>query len=122
MSYFTDDELKCKSTGVLKLAPGFLNRLNELREAWGRPMIVNSCCRSAEYNRQVDGKPDSWHIYDHSDRDGTCAIDIKMIDSEKRGLLVSLAWEKGWTVGVAKTFLHLDRRVDFGRRQVMFLY
>lgn len=38
------------------------NVLDPLREAWGRPLYVNSGYRSAELNRRVGGKPSSQHL------------------------------------------------------------
>lgn len=126
MKYFTDDELQCPGSGIIWLADGFAEKLVELREAWGKPMHVNSCCRSLKHNTAIGGHPNSAHVYDHPDRSftGTYAIDIRCIDSANRADLVQLALSKGWCIGINKTFLHLDRRLDYlpGYQQVIFLY
>lgn len=127
MEYFTDDELACKSTGIVKLAPGFMDALNALRGAFGEPMHVNSCCRSAAHNAAIGGNPHSLHVYDNPywPTGGTCAIDIKAIDPEYRTRLARCALMAGWSVGIniPKGFLHLDRRSDYIKKpQLLFLY
>lgn len=124
-SYFQYSELACKATGIVKLAPGFAAKLNQLREKWGRPMIVNSCCRSKLHNDEIKANPRSFHIYDypHYQTKGSCAIDIKIKDPHLRGKLASLAWSCGWSIGINKNFIHLDRRTDYTKlKQTLFLY
>ena len=123
---FTFHELMCKGTGKMELAPGFANKLIELRETWDKPMIVNSCCRSFVHNAKIGCNPKSLHVYDTPfwPTGGTCAIDIAMKDSIQRAALVKLALEMGWWAGINETFVHLDRRIDFGiaDRPGIFLY
>lgn len=109
--YFTDKEIACKSTGVVKLDPLFDSKLYELRKKLNLPMNVNSCCRSREHNTRVGGKPKSFHIYDYPQwmgLDGCAAIDVGYSDITYRNALARLAWESGWRIGFNKTFLHLD--------------
>lgn len=115
-TYFTEAELACKSTGKVKLAPGFADKLLELRIKWDKPMVVNSCCRSKAHNIAVRGNERSLHVYDfpYWPTQGTCAVDIAISDPSRRAGLTALALSLGWWVGVNETFLHLDRRVDFG--------
>jgi hypothetical protein len=126
MKYFSKLELACKGSGIVLLAEGFEDKLVELREAYARPMYVNSCCRSLAHNITVGGHPKSSHIYDHPKREfkGTYGIDIRMKNSADRAELILLALQLGWCVGVNKTFLHLDRRRDYFPTypQVVFLY
>ena len=123
--YFTAKELACKATGKIVLAPGFDDKLVELRAKFNQLMTVTSCCRSKEYNRQIGGSPSSFHIYDqpHYPTGGTCAIDIAVNDGLTRGKLIHLAWDLGWSIGINKSFIHLDRRVDYtGLKQTTFFY
>lgn len=126
LTYFTEDELRCNGSGQFVLADGFGERLDELRKAYNFPMVVTSCCRSFEYNKQIGGHPNSSHVFDHPQRSfkGTYGIDIYMNDGYRRGLLIRNALELGWCVGVAKTFIHLDRRCDYFPEypQVVFTY
>ena len=119
---FTRDELKCNGSGLLILAPGFGQALQGLRDAYGKPMTVTSCCRSKSHNRNVGGHPRSLHICDFPPRDtgGTCAIDVVVSDREE---LIQLAWDRGWSVGIHSQFVHLDLRTEYANlRQLRFEY
>lgn len=120
--YFSDDELKCKESGVVKLDPHFSRALLMYRESLGFPLYVNSCCRSIRHNDSVGGAPRSYHLFEgvNDGRQGTLAIDLHVKDSVKRAIMVKEALIYGWSVGVYKTFIHIDRRVDVGAQQIMF--
>lgn len=123
--YFTDDELKCKGSSVLKLDPIFDKKLTELREVFGQPMIVNSCCRSATYNAKVGGVPGSFHVYDSTvhKTNGTCAIDIKRQSKEYDDNLIRTAWAQNWSIGLHPAFIHLDCRADVvNSKKLVFKY
>lgn len=116
---FTHEELASDDETV-RLAPGFQNALLDLRLTFGRPMRVNSCCRTPEHNKRVGGASSSFHLTSGNPLclQGTCAIDIVVPDGSYRYLLLNKAIQAGWSVGVYKTFLHLDRRSDFGHPPV----
>lgn len=123
--YFTHQELACRSTGVVKLDPQFVIYLLELRVAYARPMMVNSCCRSKAYNAEIGGHERSLHVYNfpHHDVDGTAAIDVSWsANPGDRVDFLRTALEMGWSVGVAMGFLHLDRRDIAGLPQQTFGY
>lgn len=124
MRHFTHKELQSPDTHTVKIPDGFGDDLDALREAWGKPMKINSGCRSTQHNKMVGGKDGSYHIYDNPARPaGACAVDVSMFDSAERGSFVALAWSLGWSCGIAKTFIHVDQRTKYyGTRQVMFLY
>lgn len=122
--YFTYDELKCKGTGVLQLAPGFLGELLWLRQLHDRPMVVTSCCRSPEHNVEIGGNPRSLHmtVNDHWNTGGTMAVDILDRSEEERIELMMLARDLGWSVGFGNGFLHLDKRIQIGLPRTDFDY
>jgi len=127
MPNFTSAELQCKGSGKMILAPGFAQALQGLRDVFGRPMKVNSCCRSKDHNNAVGGHPRSLHICDrpYYGTSGTCAIDIGIteVDTELREELAELAWERGWSIGYNPRFLHLDLRTEYaGLPQRRFTY
>ena len=72
---FSPAEIACRGTGQLKLNPEALDRLQALRDALGKPLIVLSAYRSHEHNRAVGGAPRSKHM------DGT-AFDISMANHD----------------------------------------
>lgn len=123
--YFSNEELRCHSTGKIVLAEGFISKLTDLRTKFGKPMPISSCCRSAEYNKKIGGDPDSFHIYDTPRHGftGTCAVDVDIDDHTEKGDLFALAWQLGWSIGFNNNFLHLDRRSDYtDLKQIVFGY
>lgn len=122
---FTADELRCQSSGKLRLADGFAEALRDLRMAVDEPMVVNSCCRSAEHNQRVGGHPRSLHVCDEPAHPtgGTCAIDIAAEEPAYRARVIGVALEEQWSVGIHPKFIHLDLRAEIlGLPQVVFLY
>lgn len=122
---FTRRELQCKGTGIVRLAPGFADELRDLRLAFNEPMIVASACRTADHNQSVGGHPRSLHVCDEPywPTGGCCAIDIRTTDAAYRARLVKLALEMGWSGGVHRSFVHLDRRTQYaGLPQGVFPY
>ncbi len=117
---FTLDELACRHCGEIKLAEGFAAQLKLLRTAYGKPIHATSCCRCPEYNVKVGGHIRSMHLTREGRTQGTCAIDVQVSDP---AVLVRLALGLGWSVGVSKTFIHLDRRSEYSKLpQMVFGY
>jgi len=120
ISYTFDREsLRCKGSGLLILAPGFLLAFGALSLALRREdgrsfgtLRISSGCRSREYNAKIGGHPRSLHICDFPARDtgGCCAVDILGSDPEFQRKLRAVAWDLGWSIGEAKTFTHVDLR------------
>ena len=97
---------KCKRKNV-KVDCLLLFKLEMLRiELGNEPIYINSGNRCPEYNRSIDGFPDSAHI---PNPDGEAA-DIKMLDWEP--IEIGLAAEKigGMRIGIGDNFVHLDIR------------
>lgn len=121
--YFKKQELECKKCcGEVKLADGFADKLNILREAFNQPMIVNSACRCEKKNKSVGGAANSYHLLNNRFSNGTCAVDIARRNYAYDTALIKTAIELGWSIGVAKTFIHLDRRSDYGQPNVLYIY
>lgn len=125
-AYFSDKELACRDTGVVKLNPIFDSKLLQLRNNMNEPMQVNSCCRSQARNEKVGGAKRSFHLYDDTGfpTGGTCAIDIKRSVYNSYNIkLVEKAWELGFSIGVHPSFFHFDIRSDVtDKPQIVFSY
>jgi zinc D-Ala-D-Ala carboxypeptidase len=125
--HFSKAELQCKcGCGLAQFHPGFLDHLETLRRAYGRPMRLTSACRCAAHNAKVSPQAPirSLHIGDRETRpghNGTLAVDVA-VTGEGKGDLFALAWRHGWSVGWNRAFLHLDRRSDIGMPQTTFEY
>jgi hypothetical protein len=117
---FSAAELGSKDDGTVRLAHGFAHKLLDLRLTFAKPMKVNSCCRTPAHNAAVGGAKNSYHLTEGNASKGTCAIDIAILDDEYRHRLVRMATDLGWSVGVYRTFVHLDRRKDYGGNEVVF--
>lgn len=108
MKYFTRDELKCKCCDTLDLAHGFIDDLDALREGFGLPMKINSGYRCERHNKAVGGKSEGFHPKG-------CAVDVDTLNwsGAKKWQFINLAMAKGWSVGVARTFIHCDMRASY---------
>ncbi|WP_435007974.1 D-Ala-D-Ala carboxypeptidase family metallohydrolase [Tundrisphaera lichenicola] len=118
-NYFLPVELECPCCKQCLLMEGFLDKLNELREALGNPMVVNSCCRCVRHNAAIGGAHKSFHLINAqlvTGLTGACAADIStlMWPDAKRAKFLKLAREMGWSIGHGASFIHIDRRVDHG--------
>ena len=129
LKYFTPKELWCPSTEIVKLADGFGESLDSLREKFGKPMTLTSACRTSAHinwllERGYPASKNSFHLIDNPKYGtDTCAVDVSIPDSVYRKDLLQAALEEGWTAGVAKSFLHIDRRADYTELpQLVYVY
>lgn len=105
--HFTPQELACRCggrgcRGAYWHDAAFLDALEALRKEMGRPLKINSGHRCAIWNAVVGGVPGSQHR--------RIAVDIALKGHDGRAL-VAAAERCGFTgIGIAKTFIHLDRR------------
>ena len=105
---FTVDELKCRGTGVCDMSPSFLERLQLIRDDFGRPLNPTSGFRAPEYNEKVSSTGRSGpHTTGH-------AVDIQIFGAEALEL-IKIAQAHGITgIGFKlhgpreKRFIHLD--------------
>lgn len=104
---FRVSELACRCGGrfcggAYWHAPDFLDRLQSLRAASGRPLIVSSAHRCPQWNAAIGGAPLSRHK--------TMAVDVLLRGHDRDALRV-MAQAAGFTgFGLAQRFLHLDTR------------
>lgn len=124
--YFTEEEL----TGGGKNSPvfhdNFLYELYALRVAFDLSMVITSGARDPEYNKSVGGHPRSLHLTDNPvhPTNGCMAVDVDITRYREDDVesLIEIAWDTRWSIGIAKTFIHLDRRVDIGLPQHKYYY
>ena len=102
--WFDIDDFKCKETGENEISLFFVAALDTLREDCGFPFIVNSGYRSIHHSKEAAKNQPGQHTKG-------IAADIAVNGGAQRFLLVKKALEHGFTgIGVAKTFVHLDKR------------
>lgn len=128
---FTYAELACPTSGEATFEQGFPHELQELRDALNFSMPITSGARSTEHNewllsRGYPASESSLHLIGnpkyHTD---CCAVDVDTSNygGHTRGRLVHLALDRGWSVGIAKTFIHIDLRAKYiPLPQILYVY
>ena len=106
LKYFDKSEFDCKHTGNNQMKLEFMHKMEQLREAVDRPLIITSGYRDrthpVEAKKVLIGKHNQG-----------IAADIKAVGGVERYELVSMAIALGFTgIGIAKNFIHLDIRDD----------
>lgn len=107
-AHFAPAEWACKGTGRISVETAFMDRLEQLRMAFGKPLAVNSGYRSPEHNVVVS----------QSGKDGPHttgrAVDIRIYGKDALDLVV-LAYGAGFTgIGLQqhgapeRRYVHLD--------------
>lgn len=126
LPFFTERELACKGSGVVRLDPRFAVRFVSLRRVAGYPFNPSSVCRNPAHNLAVKGHKRSLHLTEphYPELDGTAAADIqwRSWNTAKKLAFCKLAWERGWSIGLHVAFVHIDLRTLAGLRQHIFLY
>lgn len=99
---FTPQELSCKHCGEYYHDPASLDALQALRNAWGKPLVINSAHRCAAHNRAIGGAKASRHL--------RIAFDCRCPATEQQAF--AAAAEKAGFTGIgtypSKGFVHVD--------------
>jgi uncharacterized protein YcbK (DUF882 family) len=104
-SHFSHTELQCKcGCGKASMNQQFMEKLEELRVDYGRPMTISSGYRCPDHNRRVGGVPDSAHT-------SGCAVDITFRSGHELFMIIKALINGGFVrVGIdfARKFVHVD--------------
>lgn len=100
---FSPEELACRGDGTLKLDFASLDKLQALRTALGKPMIINSAYRSETYNKKIGGAKSSQHIL-------AKAFDVSMANFNPAEFEAAAAKAEftGFGHYVSQNFMHID--------------
>jgi len=97
---FTPHEIACKHCGQVYYWPGFMDRLQALRDEVGKPIRIKSAHRCRIHNARVGGAPLSQHL--------RIAVDVDL-KGHNRTEFARKARKVGFTgFGFYQSFLHLD--------------
>src|SRR6478736_3199445 len=100
--HFLVDELACRCCGLFTMPAQMLVFLEDVREEYGRAMVINSAQRCKAHNAKVGGKPNSAHVLG-------LAVDVKIGDGYERNRLIRAAIKHGVEgIGVYASFIHID--------------
>ncbi len=103
--HFILSEFACPCCQQVMLHPQLLKKLSELRKMLQRPVYITSGYRCINYNRQVGGAQNSYHLIG-------LAADIRVIGLSILDLLDYVEMLNFTGIGLyeQKNFLHLDIR------------
>lgn len=97
-------EFQCKDgSNLVKVDSVLVNKLQQLRDLIGKPIIVNSAYRTPEYNKKVGGSPNSQHVLGK-------AADIRVNGLTPKQLANYCEKIEFGGIGIYKTFVHVDTR------------
>jgi len=112
---FSREELKCSFSGECEIEEDALNRLQALRDEWGKPIRLSSAYRSAENPRERTKKTGPGYHHGVNGNGGQ-AFDV-LIAGEDVPLFIALAIKHGFKgIGVNQKgewnqrFIHIDTR------------
>lgn len=103
---FSEEELKCKHTGLCAMDADFMHKLQNLRTAFGKPLIITSGYRHKSHPVEAHKTIPGAHTYGR-------AVDISCRGADAHEIAF-LAFELGFTgIGVSQNvrgarFIHLD--------------
>lgn len=105
---FTKDEFMCRCCGENEIKQEFVEKLQQLRDLYGKRIRVTSGYRCVKNNQKVGGKPNSTHLQG-------IAADIS---GDDLNTLYKCAESIFLAVGDgrARGFIHVDGRTDRRRR------
>ena len=101
--YFKLEDFDCQETGENGMTEQFIKRLDHLRQACGFPFHITSGYRSTEHSVEKKKTTPGQHSKG-------IAADIAVRGGVQRRAIVNHALAMGMSVGVAKTFVHVDTR------------
>jgi uncharacterized protein YcbK (DUF882 family) len=105
-NFFSYDDFSCQETGENFMEDEFIKKLDDLREACGWPFIVTSGYRDASHSAEIN-KPNGGGYHTKG-----VAADIAVSSGKQKHDIVRHATAMGLSVGIAKTFVHVDSRMD----------
>ena len=105
--HFSIGELNCRCRGRFCAGqywhdPPFLDALEALRAHVDQPLVINSGHRCAQWNGAVGGAALSRHK--------RLAVDVSLRGHDRHALLAAAEATGFRGLGLARSFLHLDRR------------
>ena len=110
--YFSKKEFQCSTTGDCKMEQDFIDKMNQLREMFGKPIVITSGYRSALHPAEAKKATPGVH------NEGVAAdVAVSREDAYK---LLLIAFQIGFTgIGVQQKgvgrFIHLDTSTGSSR-------
>jgi zinc D-Ala-D-Ala carboxypeptidase len=105
--YFKISDFDCQETGENEMDTDFVKALDHLRHVCEFPFIITSGYRSPNHSIETAKVAAGKKLGTHAQG---IAADIKVSGGAQRLAIVKHASAMGMSVGVAKTFVHIDTR------------
>ena len=105
MKHFRLEEFNCTHTNKNEMDHEFLVKLDELRERVGFPFIITSGYRDATHPAEARKAEPGTGTHCQG-----IAADIAVSNGFERMNIVHEAIKMGFSIGVARTFVHVDDR------------
>ena len=105
MKFFRLEEFNCTHTNLNEMDHEFLEKLDELRERVGLPFIITSGYRDATHPAEARKAEPGTGTHCQG-----IAADIAVSNGFERMNIVHEAIKMGFSIGVARTFVHVDDR------------
>lgn len=103
--YFTPKEFEAcfPPCSISQMDETFLRMLDELRSRVALPLVLNCAYRSPSWDVERGRSGSGYHTKGR-------AVDVRCQDSSLRAKVVASALALGLSVGMYRTFLHIDNR------------
>ena len=112
--HFSKKEFDCQcGCGTGTIHAMLVQKLELVRQEYGKPMRINSGIRCLEHNRKIGSKDTSSHIK-------CLAADVGCTDMSERLTLIPILMKHCKRVGINKKFIHVD--VDTDKPNGVFVY
>jgi len=98
---FSREEFACNCCGANDIKDELIDRLQIVREMYGKPMRINSGHRCEQANRAAGSRSTSSHVIGE-------AADIGCTNSSERDKLVGYLRTQFQRMGIHKQFIHVD--------------
>lgn len=103
-NHFKIKEFQCNDgTDTIKIDLKLVALLEDIREYFGKPVVISSAYRTSSYNKKVGGSTNSLHLYGQA-----ADISISGIPPKKIAQYAESLGVKG--IGLYSTFVHVDTR------------
>lgn len=100
-SYEEFDSPDIQGSGQM-MSDVFITMLDNVREEYGSPIIINSGFRTEQANMKAGGVKNSSHLIG-------LAADLKVKNGKERFKLIKILIKNGFNrIGIAKTYIHVD--------------
>jgi len=111
-TFFKESEFTCKcGCGLNNISHDLVDKLDEARGMYKKPMTIISGSRCKDHNLAVRGKRASAHLKG-------LAADIRCTTSQNRWKLLNIFFILGFTrIGLGKTFIHVDISSELPQEQ-----